>query len=236
MQMRCKTIGAVVVARDGDHGDHRVRRLRRVRARRSSGPAKGTITLWARDTQKAFMGPLADAYNKSHKAQVKVSIIPSAQFVQKFGTAASSGNAPDVASIDLVFLPYFASQGALADISSLKDEPALQGRPEPGALQARRLGGQDLRAAVHRRGVGALLQQEALQARGPRSQQAAQQLRRDDRGARRRSARSARSTTASCSPARAAAATSSSSPRTSGPAAATSSPRTARRRCSTAPR
>lgn len=88
-------------------------------AKKSSGPATGTISLWARDTQKNFMGQLADAYNKSHKAQVKVSIIPSAQFVQKFGTAASSGSAPDVASIDLVFLPYFASQGALADISSL---------------------------------------------------------------------------------------------------------------------
>jgi multiple sugar transport system substrate-binding protein len=81
------------------------------------GEATGTISLWARDSQKAFMSRLADAYNKSHKAQVKVSIIPSAQFVQKFGTAASSGTAPDVASIDLVYLPYFASQGALEDIT-----------------------------------------------------------------------------------------------------------------------
>jgi multiple sugar transport system substrate-binding protein len=87
----------------------------------SSGPATGTFTIWARDTQKAFMGSLADAYNKTHKAKLKVSIIPSAQFVQKFGTAAASGSAPDVASIDLVYLPYFASQGALSDISSLAD-------------------------------------------------------------------------------------------------------------------
>jgi multiple sugar transport system substrate-binding protein len=86
-----------------------------------SGPAKGTMTLWARDTQKLFMNQLADAYNTSHKAQVKVSIIPSAQFVQKFGTAAASGNAPDIASIDLVYLPYFASQGALTDITKLHD-------------------------------------------------------------------------------------------------------------------
>jgi hypothetical protein len=78
----------------------------------ASGPATGTITIWARDTQKQFMGSLADAYNKSHQAKAKVSIIPSAQFVQKFGTAAGSGSAPDVASIDLVYLPYFASQGA----------------------------------------------------------------------------------------------------------------------------
>ena len=56
----------------------------------SSGPATGTITIWARDAQKVFMGKLVDAYNKSHKAQAKLSIIPSAQFVQKFGTAAAS--------------------------------------------------------------------------------------------------------------------------------------------------
>jgi multiple sugar transport system substrate-binding protein len=120
MQMRSKTIGAVVslamamtaITACGGSDDS---------GSSSSGPAKGTITLWARDVQKAFMGKLADAYNKSHKAQVKLSIIPSTQFVQKFGTAASSGNAPDVAAIDLVFLPYFASQGALTDISSLKE-------------------------------------------------------------------------------------------------------------------
>jgi multiple sugar transport system substrate-binding protein len=87
----------------------------------ASGPATGTITIWARDAQKVFMGKLVDAYNKSHKAQAKLSIIPSAQFVQKFGTAAASGTAPDVASIDLVFLPYFASQGALEDITDLRN-------------------------------------------------------------------------------------------------------------------
>src|SRR3954468_4619470 len=87
----------------------------------ASGPATGTITIWARDVQKPFMGQLVDAYNKSHKAQAKLSLIPSAQFVQKFGTAAASGTAPDVASIDLVFLPYFASQGALQDISEMSN-------------------------------------------------------------------------------------------------------------------
>src|SRR4051794_25519268 len=90
-------------------------------SKQASGPATGTITIWARDAQKTFMGKLVDAYNSSHKAQAKLSIIPSAQFVQKFGTAAASGSAPDVASIDLVFLPYFASQGALEDITDLAD-------------------------------------------------------------------------------------------------------------------
>jgi multiple sugar transport system substrate-binding protein len=121
MRMRSKTIGALVAliacalaitaCGGSDNGSSS--------GGESSGPATGTITIWARDAQKVFMGKLVDAYNKSHKAQAKLSIIPSAQFVQKFGTAAASGTAPDVASIDLVFLPYFASQGALDDITDL---------------------------------------------------------------------------------------------------------------------
>jgi multiple sugar transport system substrate-binding protein len=97
----------------------------------SSGPATGTITIWARDTQRQFMGSLADAYNKTHQAKAKVSIIPYAQFVQKFGTAAASGSAPDVASIDLVYLPYFASQGALDDITELADSLPYKDKLSP---------------------------------------------------------------------------------------------------------
>ncbi|MCU1572218.1 MAG: hypothetical protein JWO93_300 [Micrococcaceae bacterium] len=83
----------------------------------SSGEPTGTISLWARDSQKGFMDLLANAYNKSHKAQVEVTIVPSANFVQKFGTATAGGSGPDVASIDLVYLPYFASTGVLEDIT-----------------------------------------------------------------------------------------------------------------------
>jgi multiple sugar transport system substrate-binding protein len=83
----------------------------------ASGKATGTIQLWVRDSQEGFMQPLADAYNETHEAQVKVTVIPVANFVQKFGTAAASGSGPDVASIDLIYVPYFASVGVLEDIT-----------------------------------------------------------------------------------------------------------------------
>ena len=83
--------------------------------------ASGTITVWARDSQQGFMSQLVALYNKNHKVQAKVTIIPGATFVQKLGTAASSGAGPDVASIDLVFAPYFASAGALEDITEMAD-------------------------------------------------------------------------------------------------------------------
>jgi multiple sugar transport system substrate-binding protein len=82
----------------------------------------GTATLWARDSQKGFINLLADSYNKSHEGQVKVSVVPAASFVQKFGTAAASGSGPDIASIDLVYLPYFASKGVLDDLTPVLDE------------------------------------------------------------------------------------------------------------------
>ncbi|GAA1841574.1 ABC transporter substrate-binding protein [Microlunatus capsulatus] len=81
----------------------------------------GTITVWARDSQQVFMSKLVDLYNKNHEVQAKVTVIPAASFVQKLGTAASSGSGPDVASIDLVYAPYFASVGALEDITELAD-------------------------------------------------------------------------------------------------------------------
>jgi multiple sugar transport system substrate-binding protein len=83
------------------------------------GEASGTITIWARDAQQTFMSKLVEQYNSSHKVQAKLTIVPGASFVQKLGTAAASGSGPDVSSIDLVFAPYFASAGALEDITDL---------------------------------------------------------------------------------------------------------------------
>jgi len=83
-----------------------------------SGSSSGTVSVWVRDSESGFINKLAKDFNETHSDQkVKVTIIPSADFVQKFGTAAAGGNAPDVASMDLVYAPYFASVGALTDIS-----------------------------------------------------------------------------------------------------------------------
>jgi multiple sugar transport system substrate-binding protein len=87
----------------------------------SSGPATGEITIWARDSQQGFMSQLVDLFNASHQVKAKVTIIPNSSFVQKLGTAAAAGSGPDVSSIDLVYAPYFASAGALEDITDLAD-------------------------------------------------------------------------------------------------------------------
>jgi multiple sugar transport system substrate-binding protein len=88
----------------------------------SGGSGSGTLTMWARDDQKAFMGQLVDTWNKSHTTKVKLTLVPATNYVQKFGTSSASGSGPDIASIDLVYLPYFASSGVLQDITDLQNQ------------------------------------------------------------------------------------------------------------------
>lgn len=81
--------------------------------------AATTISFWVRDSDAGFVQPLVKAYNASHSDQVKLNIIPAAQFVAKFGVAVAGGAAPDVVAIDLIYLPAFASSGQMTDITNL---------------------------------------------------------------------------------------------------------------------
>jgi multiple sugar transport system substrate-binding protein len=84
-----------------------------------SGDASGpvTISFWIRAADQTFVQPLATAYNKTHKNQVKLTIIPNDNFVTKFASASAAGTPPDVVGIDLVFLPAFAANGQMTDIT-----------------------------------------------------------------------------------------------------------------------
>ncbi|RMI09306.1 ABC transporter substrate-binding protein [Cellulomonas triticagri] len=81
------------------------------------GGDENTVTLWVRDYQKSIMGTLAAEFNATHETQVEVTLVPATSFVQKLGTAVAAYQGPDIASLDLVFAPYFASQGVLADVT-----------------------------------------------------------------------------------------------------------------------
>jgi multiple sugar transport system substrate-binding protein len=82
-----------------------------------SGSAN-TITFWTRDSDAALVQPLVKDYNASHKTQVKLNIIPAAQFVNKFGTAVAGGEVPDLVATDLIYTPYFSASNELTDLTS----------------------------------------------------------------------------------------------------------------------
>jgi multiple sugar transport system substrate-binding protein len=77
-----------------------------------------TISFWARDSQAAFAQKLVDGYNASQdKIKVKLTLVPFQSFPQKFGAAAAADSSPDVASLDLIAVPYFAENNTLLDIT-----------------------------------------------------------------------------------------------------------------------
>jgi multiple sugar transport system substrate-binding protein len=77
-----------------------------------------TIDFWVRSDDAGFTEPLVKAFNASHTTQVKLNLIPGAQFVTKFAAAVAGGVAPDVVATDLVYMPAFAQAGQLTDITA----------------------------------------------------------------------------------------------------------------------
>lgn len=77
-----------------------------------------TITMWAR-SENTVTPKLVAAYNKSHKAQIKLTIIPGDNFITKVATAAGSKSLPDVLVSDVVYSPNYVQQGLFKDETAL---------------------------------------------------------------------------------------------------------------------
>ncbi|WP_213344829.1 ABC transporter substrate-binding protein [Bifidobacterium longum] len=89
-------------------------------------PAKGTddgteITLWTRSPLERQAKNVVEAYNKSHKNQVKLEIIPNDDMEGKVGGASQTNSLPDILAGDVVRIPYWASEGIFTDITKQID-------------------------------------------------------------------------------------------------------------------
>lgn len=62
-----------------------------------------------------------EAYNKSHKNQVKLEIIPNDDMEGKVGGASQTDSLPDILAGDVVRIPYWASEGIFTDITKQID-------------------------------------------------------------------------------------------------------------------
>lgn len=76
------------------------------------------ISFWVRAPDSGFVTPVVKAWNDSHPTKVNLTIIPTNDFVTKFGTASAAGAAPDVVAIDLIYVPAFSQAGQLTDITA----------------------------------------------------------------------------------------------------------------------
>lgn len=89
-------------------------------------PAKGAddgteITLWTRSPLARQAKNVVEAYNKSHKNQVKLEIIPNDDMEGKVGGASQTDSLPDILAGDVVRIPYWASEGIFTDITKQID-------------------------------------------------------------------------------------------------------------------
>ncbi|MBG0567962.1 ABC transporter substrate-binding protein [Actinoplanes aureus] len=106
-----------------------------------TGGTEGTddgakLTLWTRAPLEAQAKLLVDAYNKSHKNQVELTIVPNDDYVAKVGAAAGSGDLPDLFAADIVYVPNWTEAGLFADLTQQIDALPYVGQINKGHLEA----------------------------------------------------------------------------------------------------
>ncbi len=107
----------------------------------ASGPITGTLTVWDYYGSATPIKPAVAAFQKLHPdLKINYQAVDYDTFQQKFSVGVSSGAPPDVATLDMTWIPEYASQGVLTDVSALSGG-TLNGRPiaaqyTPGALHA----------------------------------------------------------------------------------------------------
>lgn len=99
-----------------------------------------TITFWHgynADTETPFLeNTIIPAFEAANPGiTVEAVAVPYDQFHQKLVTAMAGGTAPDVARLDIIWVPEFANMGALADLGqTMPDFAAIQEAVFPGPL------------------------------------------------------------------------------------------------------
>src|SRR5262249_8937895 len=95
-----------------------------------------TISMWTRSSTSTFSQTLVDAYNKSHKNQVKLTVFPADSYQQKVGTAAGAKQLPDVLASDVVYAPNYAANGVFMDITQRVDQLPFKASLAPAHMKA----------------------------------------------------------------------------------------------------
>jgi multiple sugar transport system substrate-binding protein len=94
-----------------------------------------TISMWTRSSTSTFTQTLVDAYNKSHKNQVKLTVFPADSYQQKVGTAAGARQLPDVLASDVVYAPNYASKGIFQDLTARIDQLPFKAALAPAHMK-----------------------------------------------------------------------------------------------------
>lgn len=109
-----------------------------------AGTDDGTeITLWTRSPLERQAKNAVSAYNKSHKNQVRLEIIPNDDMEGKVGGASQTDSLPDILAGDVVRIPYWASEGIFTDITKQIDGLDNKADLQQGHIEAGTVDGKE---------------------------------------------------------------------------------------------
>ena len=103
----------------------------------ADGVDDGTqLTMWSRAPLEKQAKNAVDAYNASHKNQVKLELLPNDDVEGKVGSAVQTNSLPDILAGDVVRIPYWVQQGVFMDITSQIDGLANKSQLQAGHIAA----------------------------------------------------------------------------------------------------
>ena len=76
-----------------------------------------TLSMWVRESAADPGQLMVDLWNTSHDNKIELTAIPDSQVITKLATSVQAGNAPDLVSFDLIYMPDFMKAGFLTDVT-----------------------------------------------------------------------------------------------------------------------
>ena len=99
---------------------HKSRMMTCALALMAAGPIYGEdLSMWVRESAADPGQLMVDLWNAGHGNKITLTAIPDNQLVTKLATSSQTGDAPDLVSFDLIYMPDFMRAGLLADLTDM---------------------------------------------------------------------------------------------------------------------
>lgn len=76
------------------------------------------LSMWVRESASDPGQIMVDLWNAGHDDKIELTAIPDNQLVTKLATSVRAGDAPDLVSFDLIYMPDFMRAGFLTDVTA----------------------------------------------------------------------------------------------------------------------
>jgi multiple sugar transport system substrate-binding protein len=83
----------------------------------STSAVAADLSMWVRESAADPGQLMVDLWNSGHSDKIELTAIPDNQLVTKLATSIRAGDAPDLVSFDLIYMPDFMRAGFMTDVT-----------------------------------------------------------------------------------------------------------------------